>query len=493
MALLACVPATALLSAAQEDSRPQITPGERKVPRKKDAGPRAIGLLQLGTNGKTSIVPVAILVNGKFFDATAYKADPVPMALDSGTVYEGERTGNSLGLFTVGSALHANHATNNQPPWIGTGVWHPVGTEPTTKGIKAETTPVGIDNSDAPPRLTRDPNAVNKPPDSAAPPTTDKTPPADSSKASRGSDPDEPPRLNRPTEPAPSAAPSNPPPAGSGDSKSGDSKPETKPETKTETHASTPASDSGASEGNRPRLRRGKPEEIVADEDVPGYSKPGTKSSANQGKLVDTAASKGDVKLVPAISDAFGPDPHSYTFEWIKGEEGDRRQQMSDMAKQEIRAYLTGRAKNAVTAKPARPASAKTPAKGPEPVLENVQMIAYDLWVSNVPVIIFSADAHMPMPPAGAPHSEQDELQYSIVLVAYPDIYSNLRKIYAGVTDKYHLDVTPRLELIDAVDADGDRRGELIFRQTSDQGTGWVIYRATADKLWKMFDSLSPQ
>src|SRR6516165_10790001 len=40
VALLACVPATALLSAAQEDSRPQITPGERKVPRKKDAGPR---------------------------------------------------------------------------------------------------------------------------------------------------------------------------------------------------------------------------------------------------------------------------------------------------------------------------------------------------------------------------------------------------------------------------------------------------------------------
>ena len=73
VALLACVPATALLSAAQEDSRPQITPGERKVPRKKDAGPRAIGLLQLGTNGKTSIVPVAILVNGKFFDATAYR------------------------------------------------------------------------------------------------------------------------------------------------------------------------------------------------------------------------------------------------------------------------------------------------------------------------------------------------------------------------------------------------------------------------------------
>jgi hypothetical protein len=42
------------------------------------------------------------------------------------------------------------------------------------------------------------------------------------------------------------------------------------------------------------------------------------------------------------------------------------------------------------------------------------------------------------------------------------------------------------------VDADGDGRGELLFRKISDNGNGWVIYRATADKLWKMFDSLNP-
>ena len=75
-------------AAAAQDERPQITPGERKAPRKKEAGPRALAVLQLAANGKATLVPIAILVNGKFWDATEYKANPVPMALEPGTVYE---------------------------------------------------------------------------------------------------------------------------------------------------------------------------------------------------------------------------------------------------------------------------------------------------------------------------------------------------------------------------------------------------------------------
>jgi hypothetical protein len=107
---------------------------------------------------------------------------------------------------------------------------------------------------------------------------------------------------------------------------------------------------------------------------------------------------------------------------------------------------------------------------------------------------VITATAHTPAPAAGVAESEvQSELQYSICLAAYPDIYNNLHKLYSGITDRFHLDLTPRLELIDAVDADGDGRGELLFRETSDIGTGWILYRATADKLWKMFDSLNPE
>ena len=197
--------------------------------------------------------------------------------------------------------------------------------------------------------------------------------------------------------------------------------------------------------------------------------------------------------MVTAISDAGGPEPQSYKFFWKTGEEDERRNQMLALAVAEVRAYVDGRAKGAIAAKPAPKAPAvgrKAPVKQAQPVFENIQFCAFDVWLTNQPVMILSAEAHIP-PGAGAAAASAGP--YSVTLVARTDIYGSLLKLYSGVTDKFHLDVTPRLELIDAVDADGDGRGELLFRETSDAGEGYVIYRATADKLWKMFDSLNAE
>jgi hypothetical protein len=485
---------------AQED-RPQIIPGERKSAKKKDAGPRAVAVLQMGEKGKTSLLPIAIMINGKFWDASAYKADPVPMALDSGTVYEAEQTGSSLGLFTVNGALHSN-AANSPAPWLGTGSWHANGADEPKKEAHADKVPVGIEKEDAPPRLSHADTKSGAAPgteptgasNSGGAPSPSSAPKSETQKSSGSSNSgDEPPRLSKPSE-----APATPPadaskPSGSQTS-SAPSTPDAKTRDAAPQQANVPASDSGANEGNRPRLRRGKPPESFADEDIPGYSKPGASAPkpADSGKG-STAPSLADVKLIPAISDAGGPPPHSFSFEWLRGEEGDRQKQMTEMAKEQVRSYVAARERNKITAKPMRTATGTHRPKPAEPILENLKMVAYDLWNSNQPVIILSAEAHMPPPPEGTAHSEvQTELQYSVLLVAYPDIYNNLHKLYAGVTDKFHLDVTPRLELVDAVDADGDGRGELLFRQTTDMGTGWIIYRVTADKLWKMYDSLSP-
>ena len=134
-------------------------------------------------------------------------------------------------------------------------------------------------------------------------------------------------------------------------------------------------------------------------------------------------------------------------------------------------------------------AGRKLPSKATDPILENMQLRTFDLWANNQPVLVLSAEAHVPT----ASTAGAIDAKYTITLVARTDIYNNLHKLYVGVTDKYHLDVTPQLELIDAVDADGDGRGELLFRETSDAGIGYVIYRATADKLWKLFDTLNPE
>ena len=482
-------------AAAAQEELPQINPGERKVPRKKEAGPRAVGVLEMSANGKTALVPVAILVNGKFWDASAYKADPIPMALETGTVYEAERTGSSLGLFTVSSALHRN-SPNLPDPWMGTGKWVPKGTDTSKTERKAEDAPVGLDPSDQPPpRLTRDASKVWQP---ASAPSANTPPPA--TKSDSG---DEPPKLKK-AEAASSAPPSAPNSGQTGsttDTKAPDTKtPEAKAgDAKKDEAANVPASDSGATEANRPLLRRGKQNEALPDETVPGYStvKPGSAAAAGKdakGAKADAAAKSDVIDTVPAISDASGPDPHPFKFEWLKGEEQDRRDQMVAAAKDQVRSYLAALAKARIATPANSRLARRAPAKGPEPILENVKMVAYDLWNTNQPVIVFSAEAHMPAPPAGAAFSEvENEMRYSVVIVAYPDTYNNLHKIYAGVTDKFHLDITPRLELVDAVDADGDRRGELLFREISDGGSGWVIYRASADKLWKMFDSLRPE
>lgn len=218
---------------------------------------------------------------------------------------------------------------------------------------------------------------------------------------------------------------------------------------------------------------------------------PGVKPAAATSKAASAPAAAGPLQLIPAISDAGGPQPRPYTYEWLQGEENDRRAQMTELAKKELAAYLQAQAKATTTSAPAAQTARHKTAKPPELVLENVKLSAYDPWTNNQPVLVFSAEAHFAAA-AGAQAGDSD-LRYSITLVAHPDIYNNLTKLYAGVTDKYHLDLTPQLELVDVVDADGDGRGEFLFREISDIGTGWVIYRPTADTLWKMFDSLNAE
>src|SRR5439155_2341528 len=128
-----------------------------------DKGPRALGILELAANGKAHLVPITIRVDGRFYDAGAYKADPVPMALQPETVYEALKSGVSQGLFTVGGAIHDKNR------WLADGKWLSTAQIEAEKARakaeaekKAQKSPPPEQQIGAPPKLRRGPEPASQ-------------------------------------------------------------------------------------------------------------------------------------------------------------------------------------------------------------------------------------------------------------------------------------------------------------------------------------------
>ena len=426
-------------------------------------GPRAIGLIQLSPKGKARLTPIAIMMDGKFYDAGSYKAAPVPMALDFGIVYEGFRTGVSQGVFTITQPGQLNHV------WIAEGTWLPAGEKAPEKS-KKYSTPV-IEDKDAPPVLHRH---------------SDK---ADSDSGSGKDKKDE----QKPATPA--ATPTTAPPASAPTTPKA-----TKPPATSETQsakASISASDEPIEDPNRPRLRRGKPDssarrepfatfDPMTDEASPGTASAGTgKPDVKTAK--DSAASSSQISFIPAISDAGGPDPRPYTFDVKPAEEASYRSKMLALAATQLHGQVATVTKVGAPAQKtasARKFSGKPAGKLPKPAFDDVSLRIFDLSNSNEPVLVLSAKTRPPA--AGATESFEESKE--ITLIARTNLEGELKKLFFSQTDSRHLDVSPRMELIDAVDADGDGRGELLFRRTSGGGSAFAIYRVTSDHLWPLFE-----
>jgi hypothetical protein len=373
---------------------------------KKSSGPRALGLVEILTNGKARIQTVCIMVDGKFFDGGTYKATPVPMSVAPQTVYEGTRNGTSIGLYTIVDARAARGS------WFGEGKWVPTGSEP--KRPPPITSTKRVDVEEAPPILRRADSPTAK---------TEPAKPEESKPSSSGSPlptgADAPPKLKKDakeTEPPPTTVPMAP----------------------------------GA--GERPLLRRGKPGD--------GQQKFEDKDFASTAPVKERFV---------AVSDAGGPEPRSYVLLAKPDDVIAYRRKLEAMASETVRTLY--RVKPDARNKMASVAFA------------NGQMQTFDLTSSNDPVLVFTATVDPADKMLGTAHA-------SVTVIARVDIYGELRRLLAEATDDHHLDVYPRLEFLDAADADGDGSGELVFRETSDNSSGFVVYRAGLDKVWTMFDSL---
>jgi hypothetical protein len=170
-------------------------------------------------------------------------------------------------------------------------------------------------------------------------------------------------------------------------------------------------------------------------------------------------------------------------------EEEQFRKKMLAMAADEIRAraaQLAPGSSAAITAHTSSPRSKATAAKPVQPIFEDVQLHVFDLSDINEPELVLTAKARMPQSSHGK-DSTNPGLQYMITLVVRDDVNGELHKSLANVTDTQHLDVIPRLDLIDAVDVDGDGRAELLFHEISDTGSAFVVYRVIGNQLYPLF------
>jgi hypothetical protein len=430
---------------------------------KKNKGPRALGLIELAPNGKANLIPIAIMVDGKYYDAGAYKAAPVPMALWSETVYEGVLTGVSQGLFTVTGALQRKDASE-AVEWMAEGTWQSASSLKARAAVVKKpvvSVPRGMNDDEGPPVLRRAGNEKPKPPE---PTTPLPTPPASSTS----------------TTPA-----ATPPPASSPAS----------PSPQEQAQADKPPDDS-----DRPTLKRGQAGAASAaaaqQKTVPASPaktansvSPSVPASAASSGTQSGAAAASQVQLIPGISDANGPDLLAYAYNMKPEEEKEFRKRMLEIAADEVRTRAGQPSVGGAGTTPAAHASSRSKAaagKFAQPEFEDVQLRVFDLSNTNEPELVLTAKARMPQ----RPHEKQTpngDVQYMITLVAREDVNGDFHKALVSITDTQHLDAIPRLELIDAVDVDGDGRGELLFRQVSEAASAFVVYSVIGDRLYPLF------
>jgi len=467
-----------LASSHLEAQGPIIQYGQKG---KVDKGPRALGLVQIPAKGKARLVPIAIMVDGKFYDADSYKAAPVPMALDFGVVYEAFHAGVSQGILTISQPGQLNHT------WIAEGTWLPAGLRAQEKTKKYS--PPVIEDSEGPPVLHRrngadakendkdkggeDANGKDVTKNTDATAAKDKAP-GDQSKDAQKSG------TAAPSDPATGAStPAKP--AGTATAKPDNDK--------------TSSSEEPIADPNRPRLRRGRPDPSARRDvytkfealPVPAPASAPSDPAKSGGTTPDSSSSSiAQVTIFPAISDAGGPESRPYVYDIKPNEETVYRQKMLDLAATQFRRPASSARESGASSKKTSTfkTTGKTALKLPKPQFDDVTVRFFDLSNSNEPVLVLSAKTR----PADSNVSESLAEPKEIMLIARTNLEGEVKKLFFSQTDSRHLDQTPRMELIDVVDADGDGRGELLFRRVFDTGSAYAIYRVTSDRLWPLFE-----
>ena len=223
-----------------------------------------------------------------------------------------------------------------------------------------------------------------------------------------------------------------------------------------------PSAPSADTDVNRPVLRRGKPPKNQAPVEKPTPAQ-ATKTTA----AAPPASTPKPAELLVAVSDATPSDQHSYKFDWKPEEKTKLSLRMGRFESRIIEPY--NRQHHLQLA---------------QDDLFGFSIRAFDLFYDNDAEIIYTTE-HTASPPPPA----KQQVKIYVTVVALLNSSGELRQLFSEVTDDRHLDVAGRLELIDAVDADGDSRGELLFRRIAAGASRYELYRVTRDQLYRLFAS----
>ena len=112
----------------------------------------------------------------------------------------------------------------------------------------------------------------------------------------------------------------------------------------------------------------------------------------------------------------------------------------------------------------------------PETPLLDEDLKGYTLSYGGAPTYVYTAHT------AGT----GSDLRY-VTVVAQQDVNGDLRPAVKSATDEAHLDRTPRMRLVDVVDAEASNRASLLFELRAQNTRQFALYRvigARADPLF---------
>ncbi len=189
-----------------------------------------------------------------------------------------------------------------------------------------------------------------------------------------------------------------------------------------------------------------------------------------------------DLQQMAAISDPVYRDEHPYAYPWPDPSEATKMQAAVEQLA--IKTVLTGGVSPsdmigpvAAPVKPVKTATAKsastrkTQPQLPQVVLSDKTFHAYELSYNGGATLVFTAKATLGTDKSGT------TLEKYVTIIAQPDFNGDPQLRLQSVTDAKHLDITPRMKFIDAVDTNGDNRAELIFELMRASDRQFAIYQ----------------